>query len=982
MYIQNPYRSNPHYKPEISAQCTIINFIVTESGLEDQLLVNVVRIEQPQLEETKQRLQQEFNLHKIELLRLEDAMLEQLANAPEDILSDVQLIEGVEAMKKAANEITDAVEKGKETEAGINEAREVYRSVAQEASMLYFLLLQMSNVDYTYQYSLVSFLSFFYKSLEIAPEHSDILERVKLLCESLRITIYTWTSRSLFERHKLIFLSLLTLELLQRKRIQDTSNAKREHYEFLLRGPHGIQVIESPLSWIPPEQWSAVESLGEIQGFEKLPSDILESDVRFREWCNSSSPETEKLPLDWRELDKAPLLKLLVVRCLRPDRMTVAMTHFVRTVLPHGVDFVDCDSQLSSLEVLEDCYQDSSPETPLYFVLSPGIDVVGDVDRLAKRLNKEKGVNYHNISLGQGQDLIAESTLKTAHKSGHWVLLNNIHLMPTWVKILEQILDEIAQGSHESFRLFLTSEPSQNVPVGVLNRCIKITNEPPTGLKANLKRALCSFPRSEFDEWDQKAKAVTFGLCYFHAIMLERKRYGAKGFNMAYPFGTSDLIHSNIVLHNYMESAGGRVPWQDIKYLFGEILYGGHIVDDWDRLVCNSYLNYFMTPALLDELELFPFTQNVQSSSGVAEQTTYKAPSPSSVDKYLEHIETNLWQDCPRAFGLHPNAEISFRTTMADQLLQTIADLQPKTQDSSIVIPLAGVDTDRMTDSRNTGTHTAAHEIEVQLQDVLDTYRDVRYDIEELSTRGIGDDPTPFQTVFLQECVAMNELLGIVVHTLSDLDLAIRGELTMSDSIESIMNSLYLDRVPEIWSNVSWPSTRPLASWLSELQKRINQLNDWVSRPLDLPTVTWLSGFFYPQSFLTAIMQFTARKGNKELDKLVVVTDVVRTSIEELTEPPRDGVYVYGFYLDGARWDESAGVLDHPKPREMYVLMPPLLLHAEEQRSIERIGIYRCPVYRTPSRGSTFVFTATLRTNAPTQMWILAGVAMLMDIAT
>jgi dynein heavy chain, axonemal len=69
-------------------------------------------------------------------------------------------------------------------------------------------------------------------------------------------------------------------------------------------------------------------------GFEKLAGDVYESAPRFKEWFSHVTPETEKLPLDWRELDKRPFLKLLVVRCMRPDRLTVAVRNFVREVLP------------------------------------------------------------------------------------------------------------------------------------------------------------------------------------------------------------------------------------------------------------------------------------------------------------------------------------------------------------------------------------------------------------------------------------------------------------------------------------------------------------------------------------------------------------------------------------------------------------------------------------------------------------------------
>merc|ERR1712032_1313449 len=132
-------------------------------------------------------------------------------------------------------------------------------------------------------------------------------------------------------------------------------------------------------------------------------------------------------------------------------------------------------------------------------------DVVSDLDSLALTLKYTKGETYHNVSMGQGQDVIAERLLDEAAKSGHWVILNNVHLMPRWLKRLEKILDDFmnaGDSTHNDYRLFLTSDPSKGIPTGILNRSIKLTNEPPTGLKANLKRAFCTFskPREMYFE--------------------------------------------------------------------------------------------------------------------------------------------------------------------------------------------------------------------------------------------------------------------------------------------------------------------------------------------------------------------------------------------------------------------------------------------------------------------------------------------------
>ncbi|KDO31249.1 hypothetical protein SPRG_03866 [Saprolegnia parasitica CBS 223.65] len=938
MYLQTKL-SNPHYKPEIAAQCTLINFIATESGLEDQLLEKAVNKEQPELEKQKQELVLAFQKFKIDLVELEDQLLERLANAPDDILSDVPLIESLEETKKKATDIAISVKKNQETEIIINNTRELYRPVAAEGAMLYFLLTTLSAIDHMYRYSLDSFITFFYASIDRAPTAEKQAERVLNLRESLRITVFTWVSRGLFESHKLIFLSQLTFNLMKRGILGEDVRIADTYMQFLLRGPKKTasgDADANPIDWLPNAQWYAIQALATLEEFNKMPQDLREASSRFREWYNHVTPESEKLPLDWAGLDRTPFLKLLVVRCLRPDRMTVAVSEFIRHVLPNGAMYCDCDSALNSTQVMDNSYLDSTPTTPLYFILSPGADVVAGLDKLAVKYGFERGVSYHNVSMGQGQDVFAMDRLEVAHRNGHWVILNNIHLMPRWLITLEKKLDEFAlEGSHKNFRLFLTSDPSNAIPIGVLNRCIKLTNEPPSGLKANLKRAFVSFPKEYIEEAEGKVKSILFGLCHFHAVMMERKMYGPLGFNMMYPFSLGDLRDSAICLNNYLEnSGGGKIPWADLKYIFGEIMYGGHIVNDFDRLLANTYLDFYMRDELLDEMEMFPFVGDEKGPS-------FMSIAPSSYDKYLEHIETELKSDSPLAFGLHPNAEIDFRTTQSENLFRTLMELQPR-------------------DAASGDAASSPMEIaRTALETIMGRIGEKKFEVDDIarSLEEIG----PYQNVFIQECDAINVLLQEIARSLNELQLGFLGELTMSDAMEAVQEALFLDRVPKTWEKLAFPSTRMLASWLLNLEQRLAQLDEWTQNPSDIPRVTWLSGMINPQSFLTAIMQVTAQRSQLELDKLVIQTDVLKRKSNEVDAPSRDGAYIHGLFLMGARWDSNNST-------------------AIQADKLDLKGSFICPCYKTEFRGPTYVFSAQLKTKSPPARWVLAGVALIMDV--
>jgi len=228
----------------------------------------------------------------------------------------------------------------------------------------------------------------------------------------------------------------------------------------------------------------------------------------------------------------------------------------------------------------------------------------------------------------------------------------------------------------------------------------------------------------------------------------------------------------------------------------------------------------------------------------------------------------------------------------------------------------------------------------------------------------------------------MNVLLAEMKRSIKELQLGFAGELTMSEKMESLMDSLYMDSIPTGWAKKSWPSKRALASWSANFMDRLTQLDEWMGNPADIPKVTWLAGMISPMSFLTSICQVAANKNQWELDKLVTFTDVTKKmSADETDGSSRDGAYIIGMQMQGARWDVATGLIEKSMPKEMFSPMPVMNVKAVTKEKADVQGIYMCPVYITEQRGPTYVFQAQLKTKSPPARWILAGVALIMDIA-
>merc|ERR1719272_850685 len=195
---------------------------------------------------------------------------------------------------------------------------------------------------------------------------------------------------------------------------------------------------------------------------------------------------------------------------------------------------------------------------------------------------------------------------------------------------LEMIVDQLNPDSmSNNFRLWLTSMPAKIFPVQVLQNGVKMTNEPPAGIRANLLRSYSSMTDKGFSESNKPPiyKALLFGFCFFHAVVQDRRKFGPIGWNIQYSFTPEDLAVCRQQLMSFVNQYD-VVPYKVLTYLGAQINYGGRVTDDKDKRLISTILETFICSHLVEEGPGYKF------SPGGA----YFCPKAETREYFLEYI--------------------------------------------------------------------------------------------------------------------------------------------------------------------------------------------------------------------------------------------------------------------------------------------------------------------------------------------------------
>jgi len=618
----------------------------------------------------------------------------------------------------------------------------------------------------------------------------------------------------------------------------------------------------------------------------------------------------------------SPLQQALMMYALRADATVAALMNVVDQKL--GRFFLEPPPLQ-----LEICYKDSDPSIPLIYILAAGSDPMNDIQKLAEGLDMLAKINP--ISLGQGQGPKALAGVAEGAKSGKWVLLQNCHLAPSFMPQMENVVEKFDPSEmNADFRLWLTACPSPNFPISILQLGIKMTIEPPKGLKQALTRAFMSIEEEWFESCDKpfEFKKMIFGLCFFHGLILERRGFGPVGWNVFYGFSEPDREISRQQLRNFLNEFEG-VPWEALNYMVAQANYGGRVTDNQDIRQMIVILQDFYTPRILEADYKF-------SISGI-----YYSPAQDgsfTLAQTLDFIKTLPISTTPETFWLHNNASLTALINEGGYINKTCLSMMssfgaassadddedgakaktPEEQYSDIAADIAS----RLPEQADMGA-------------VIRTYP-VRYD-------------QCLNTVLHMELGKFMRLLNKLKDTCINLGKAVKGLVVFSPELEAVATGCLTNKLPAPWMGSSYPSLKPMLSYIDDFILRWKFMMDWVKN--DIPLMFWFSAYFFQQAFLTGVLQNFARKDTIAIDRCIWNFKVMKQAFVP-TESPTPGAYFNGLFMDGARWDDENMCVEDSHPKVLWSTMCPVWLKPVEidQDEHDFSKLYNAPIYKTSER--------------------------------
>ena len=953
--------SSCHFTPDLCSRVTFLNFTITPSSLQNQILDIVLKNERPEVNQRKEELIKAQREYKVQLRQLEEDLLTAL-NSEGNLLENNEVMTRLEEIKKKSFEISEEVSKSedimKELESTMNE----YAPLANKASRIFFALDSLEVIHYLYRYSLSFFMDILNyviisKEVQEVPKNQYAIRQAKII-QILFKEIYHRVGYSLLNKDK----ALLAMRLAQ----INLGDKFKNEINLLLKINSNIMNDASDISSdilggkLTLNQKKQLSELNKSEPFTGLVSEITSNSEAWSNFYNDAFAENS-IPVEFLNKHKEnisnekdqkifdEITKSILLLVFRPDRMLNSIQSFLKEVFNEELVNIP---ELDLVKVIKD---ETNCKMPILFCSAPGFDASTKIESLARQLNKK----FLSIAIGSSEGFeLVEKNWASKIKSGEWLVLKNVHLAPNWLNEIEKRL--YANEPNPNFRLFLTMEFNPKIPANVLRISRKFVFELPSGIKHSLIRSYANvLTPAKSEKTPHERCRLHFLLAWFHAVIGERLRYVPIGWSKYYEFNESDQRCAleaidewiNIYSKDRTNIPPKQIPWDAIRTIIHQSMYGGKIDNEYDMKILESLVNLYFNE------KAYSFNYPLFKTSSENQDNVLKIPDKTTNAGFIEWINSIPNVESPEWSGLPNNAEKLVRETASNRFITEMNKIQ-------------GIEDEGVGSAEGQGKSTQASWLISVQEKSTKLLKALPLQVKPL----IGNKQSnndPIYRFLLREVAVASKLLNKVRDDLNQLILMSKGESKSTNELRDIAKNIFNDSVPKVWQIYSTLELN-VTEWILDLKNRINQLNKITQAKDYGRSGLWLGGLIFPEAYLTATRQSVAQELKVSLDELMLSVELVKN----ITSIDNTCFVLKGLCIEGAEWNYEQNKLIMTD--SLFSQLPPFLLKWSVKKNSNLSNIFPIPVYLNTMRKnllfSVFIKNESVLSDSD---WYQRGIALI-----
>ena len=950
--------SSCHFTPDLCSRVTFLNFTITPSSLQNQILSIILKSERPEVDKAKEDLIKAQREFKLQLRELEENLLQAL-NSEGNLLENDKVMSRLEEIKKKSHDINLEVAKSEDVMRELETTMNEYMPIATMASRIFFALDSLDIVFYLYKFSLSFFmeiLQFIINSKELAQiQKTNYNERQDYIISALFKEVYHRVGYALLNKDQLIFAMRLAQIRLGDK-FKNEINTLLKITSNILSDASNIsaELIGGKLTL---NQRKQISDLINTDTFRNLLNDIESNGEAWLTFMNDATAENS-VPITFlegirsglpNEKDKAlfdEICKMILLLVFRPDRMMNTVTSFLKLI------FNDEFVTIPELDLVKVVDHETNCKSPILFCSAPGHDASSKIEQLARTLNKR----FLSIAIGSSEGFeLVEKNWPNKIKSGEWLVLKNVHLAPSWLNELEKKL--YANDPNPNFRLWLTMEFNPKIPANVLRISRKFVFELPSGIKHSMVRSYANVLSAQKSERIPLERCrLHFLLAWFHAVIGERLRYVPIGWSKYYEFNESDQRCALDAIDEWIDLQGKdknnidpeKIPWDAIRTIIHQSMYGGKIDNEYDMKILESLVNLYFNP------KTYEFNYPLFKTSKNSTTQMLTIPDKRNNSGYMEWVNALPTVESPEWSGLPSNAEKLVRETASRRFITEMNKIQ-------------GVEDEEL--SSGQGEKSQASWLVAVEEKAEKLLGNLPESVTQLEGSEVLNN-NPIYRFLRREVGIASKLLRRVRDDLSKLIEMCKGNIKSTNELREVARELFNDSVPKPWQ--MYPTLElNVTEWILDLRSRVMQLNRITVEKDYGRSSLWLGGLIFPEAYLTATRQSVAQELKVPLDELVLSVELP----EKIESVPNTNFVLKGLCIEGAEWSYEQNKLIMTD--SLFSQLPPFMLKWSVKSADGMKNMFPIPVYlNTMRRNLLFSVYISNESELSNEDWYQRGIAL------